>query len=235
MQRPRDSLRVLLSRLRAEPQAPWVHINLHSLVPPTPVPPAQGVPRQPRAISWTSSQTLYLCPPLYNISFVSTCVVGLYHFHVLSVPSVCLSFSLPIYLFNCLWLSLCLYPPLSVSPFFLCPLPPSSSVFFSVYLFVSPDFHLSLLLSCSSLILQFSFPSSTLSHSSRTRIGTNPWSHLFPASGKSMAGKKLRPLSLGAPQPCPPSQDSLLPRSQQPLWPPSDKTYLLPQGRPELA
>ncbi|ELK33920.1 Erythroid transcription factor [Myotis davidii] len=50
-----------------------------------------------------------------------------------------------------------------------------------------------------------------------------------------MAGKKLRPLSLGAPQLRLPSQVSLLPRSQQPPWPPSDKTYLLPQDRPELA
>lgn len=169
MQRPSNSL----DRFRAEPQATWSHINSYPPVLPTPVPPAQGIPRLPPGVSWTFSQTvseylpLCLCPPLYNIGFLtfvfSTCVIGLHHLQALSFPSVhlCFLFSLSLLLSLMVSGSLCVSLSLFLS---LLSLPSTYfqlCVSLSICLCLPISFSLCLCISASlpSLSLQFSFPS----------------------------------------------------------------------------
>lgn len=126
---------------------------------------------------------------------------------------------------------------LAVSPFFLCPISlfPFLSVSISLYLpppnspvlplIASPPGHVSPSWSPSPYLLPFL--------TTPQGLAEQP-SPGFPPS-QQHGGQEVEAAVPGCPLPRPPSQHSLLPRSQQPLSPPSDKTYLLPQGRPELA
>ena len=190
------------------------------------------------------SLNLCLCPPLLCIIFVSllsfsTCVLGLCRFQVLSCtfcPSLPVSLSLSLCLPFTVSGPLCASLTLCLSFLSVPSLSPSSStslsVSFSIYLHLVIPISLPLSLLYPSLL---PFPHLILLKDlQRNQPLVPPVSRLQ----SRMAGKKLRPPSLGAPPQlrAPPAQDSLLPpRSQQPRWPPSDKTYLLPQGRPELA
>lgn len=235
MQRPSNSLEVPLSRLRAEPQATWVHINPNPPIPPTPAPPPtwglMDFLLDSEYLSLSPSLQHHLCLPP---QFLHTCPWLLsfsgFIFPLLSI-SVCL---------HSLCLSLYLSLTVSLFPFCALCLLPALCLFLS--LFISLYLSISIYLCfCLSLCLSpFSIPSILLPFPDSIPLLKDPQRNqpLVPSVSRlqrSMAGKKLRPLSLGAPQPRPPSQDSQLPRSQQPPWPPSDKTYLLPQGRPELA
>lgn len=166
-----DSLEVPLSKLRAEPQATWVHINPHPLPPhPGTICPghtpgcylgSHGLP-----LRLSVSESLSLSPSLHHL-FLPSQFLHLYPwplslsgftFPLLSI-STCLPLSLPLFLSvrNCLRLSLCISHP-SVSHSFLCPLSPPSSRSLSLCLSASPHSHLSVSLPLS-LLYPFNPPS----------------------------------------------------------------------------
>lgn len=148
-------------------------------MPPTPVPPAQGVPRLPRGISWTASHTLSL-----NISvsvLLSTAsalsapvllasVIFRFYLSLLSVsisPSLCLSISLIVSG------SLCVSIPISRSLLSFCALFLLPALYFS--LFISPCLWISISLCCClTLLYPFNFPSLPLPYPTLQGLSLEP-------------------------------------------------------------
>lgn len=178
VQRPSDSLRVPLSRLRAEPQATWVHIRPHSRVPSPSAPSAHGIPgchmgSHGLLLRLSVSEYLSVSVPLSVASTLSpfcfsTCCwpLSFPDFIFPFCPSLSLVLFAYLSVFNCLWLPFC--ASLSLSPFFLCLLP---ALFLSLFISLSLPISISI---CVSLYpSNFSFPSPTPCHSSRTGRETN--------------------------------------------------------------